>query len=396
MKILLIHNNYGIHSGEEAVVDRQIALFREMGHTVDVYRKTTEGKRDTFIGEAKGFFTAFYSPSSVKDIKNILKTNRPDVVIIHNLYPYISPAILKPIKQAGVPIIMTVHNFRLICPTGLFMRDFRPCELCLEKGNEWSCIQYNCEHSRLKSIGYAGRNWYARKTKAYLNHVDFYACITQFQIQKLIQAGYDPEKMVYMPNFIEKAKEPDYSLGDYVAISGRLSREKGIDLILEVAAKTPHIKYVFAGSPRKEEPITTPIPKNCLFLGHIPINKLGDFYKNARFLLIASLCYEGFPMTIPEAAAYGKPTIGPAHAGFLEIIDDNKTGLLFKPGDSDDLFRKITSLWDNKMQCRKMGKNAYEKLKNTYTSAIVKNKWNQLFEKITFKIFPQNLCIPDK
>jgi hypothetical protein len=101
MKILLIHNNYGIHTGEEAVVDRQIALFKEMGHQVEVYCKTTEGLRGTLWGDIKGFFTAFYSFNSVCDIKRILKTNRPNVEIVHNLYPYISPAISKPIHQAG-------------------------------------------------------------------------------------------------------------------------------------------------------------------------------------------------------------------------------------------------------------------------------------------------------
>jgi glycosyltransferase involved in cell wall biosynthesis len=386
MKIFLIHNNYGIHTGEESVVDRQIALFKEMGHTVEVYRKTTEGLRGTVWGDMKGFFTAFYSPGSVRDIERLLKTNRPDVVIVHNLYPYISPAVLKPIHQAGVPVIMTVHNFRLMCPTGLFMRNSRPCELCLKKGNEWSCIRYNCEHSWPRSIGYAGRNWYARITKAYKNNVDYYACITQFQIRKLIQAGFDPAKMVYMPNFIENVgayNDTPLPLGDYVAISGRLSREKGIDLALAVAAKTPAVRYVFAGSPRAEEPITTPVPDNCILLGHISIDKLNDFYRNSRFLLNTSRCYEGFPMTILEAASYGKPAIGPAHAGFPEIIDNDKTGLLFQPGDPEDLLQKIAYLWDNPAQCLEMGKNAYQKLKNNYSSEVIKKKWNRLLGSLS-------------
>ena len=106
MKILLIHNNYGVYSGEEAVVDRQIALFEDLNHEVSVYRKTTENKRGTLIGNIKGLLQGFYSFSAIKDIKRIMKKNRPDVVVIHNLYPYISPAILKPIKKASVPVII--------------------------------------------------------------------------------------------------------------------------------------------------------------------------------------------------------------------------------------------------------------------------------------------------
>ncbi len=381
MHILLIHNNYGIYSGEEAVVDRQISLFQEMGHQVSVYRKTTEGLRGTAWGNFKGLLQGFYSPAAVSEIKQIMKNNKPDVVVIHNLYPYISPAILFHIKKANVPIVMTVHNFRLMCPTGLFMRNSQPCELCLG-GHEWKCIKYNCEYSVMKSLGYAGRNWYARVTKAYIDNVDIYACITQFQIQKLIQAGFNKNKMRHIPNFLEKIEETTYSLGDYVAISGRLSKEKGVDLALQVAAKTPQIKYVFAGSPRKEEPITTPIPDNCIFLGHIPKEELAGFYQNARFLLNMSRCYEGFPMTILEAASYGKPSIGPAHAGFLEIIDNNITGLHFKPSNAEDLKEKIEKLWNSPGLCMEMGQHAFLKLKNNYTTGVVKKQWQALFSEL--------------
>ncbi len=292
MKILLIHNNYGIYTGEEAVVDQQINLFQGMGHQVSVYRKTTEGVRGTLWGNVKGFFTAFYSFSSIRDIKRILKNNKPDIVVVHNLYPYISPAVLNPIKQAGVPIVMTVHNFRLICPTGLFMRDGKPCELCLKKGSEWSCIHYNCEHSRLKSIGYAARNWYARKTKAYLNNVDKYVCITGFQKQKLIEAGFDEKKITVVPNSIPFSSDPNYMPGDYVAYIGRLSYEKGYDLLIEAAEKNPEIPFYFAGT--KREAIATNLPQNVRLMGHLNKEQLAEFIQKSRFIVIPSRCYEGF------------------------------------------------------------------------------------------------------
>ncbi|MDL2323428.1 glycosyltransferase family 4 protein, partial [Bacteroidales bacterium OttesenSCG-928-A17] len=329
MNLLLIHNNYGAYSGEESVVDKQIVLFEGLGHHVSVFRKTTEGKRGTLAGNLKGLLQGFYSPASVRDIRQLIKQNKPDAVIIHNLYPYISPAILQPIKEAGIPIIMTIHNFRLICPTGLFMRNSEPCELCLEKGNEWSCIQYNCEQSLLKSIGYAGRNWYARITKAYKNNVDYFACITQFQTKKLIQAGYDQDKMRVIPNFVEQISDPNFTPGEYVAFSGRMSKEKGIDLVLEAARKTPNIPFVFAGTPRPEDAcLLQDIPSNCTFTGHLSGKELADFYRNARFLVMASRWYEGFPMTILDASSYGKPTIGPTIGGLPEIIDNGRTGLL--------------------------------------------------------------------
>lgn len=167
MKILIVHNNYGKYSGEEAVVDKMAAMLQEHGHQVGFYRMTSEGSRESLSGKIKGFLSGIYSPAGVKGMREAIEREKPDIINVHNLYPFISPAALFECRKAGIPVVMTVHNFRLICPTGLFMRDGGPCELCLQKGNEWSCIRYNCEHSLFKSTGYTLRNAYARWTGAY-------------------------------------------------------------------------------------------------------------------------------------------------------------------------------------------------------------------------------------
>ncbi len=381
MNILIIHNEYGAYSGEEAVVDRQISLFQELGHAVRVYRKTSAGQRGTLLGNIKGLLQGFYSHASVRDIDQIIQENKPDAVVIHNLYPYISPAILKPIQRAGVPIIMTVHNYRLMCPTGLFMRNTAPCELCLG-GHEFNCIKHNCEHSWFKSIGYAGRNWYARITRAYMDNVTVYACITAFQTYKLSEAGFPCDRLRVIPNFVSNAPEPEFTEGEYVAISGRISREKGVDLILNVARKTPQIKYVFAGLARKEDDLLSDVPDNCTFVGHLSSKELADFYAKARFLVIASRWYEGFPITILDAFSFGKPVIGPAHGGFLEIIDNEINGLHFIPGNELHLAEKIIQLWNDPVACMNMGRKGYEKLMTTYTLPVVKNQWAALLGEL--------------
>lgn len=156
MKVLLVHNDYGKYSGEEAVVDRMAAMLSAHGHDVAQLRMTSAGSRESLSGKIRGFVAGIYSPAGVKAMREALRREKPDVVNVHNLYPFISPAALKECHKAGVPVVMTVHNFRLICPTGLFMRDGSPCELCLQRGNEWGCVRYNCEHSMMKSVGYAG------------------------------------------------------------------------------------------------------------------------------------------------------------------------------------------------------------------------------------------------
>lgn len=382
MRILIVHNDYGARSGEEVVVDRQIVMLKSLDMEVVDFRRSSQGQRNSLWGQLKAFLSGFYAYTAISALKKLIKDNPPDLAIVHNLYPFISPAALKVIKKANIPIIMTIHNYRLICPTGLFMRDAKVCELCLN-ASEWNCIKHNCENSVPKSFAYASRNWYARKTKAYINNIDAFACITNFQAVKLVQAGFDKSKMEVIPNSMDQIPPYKYQKGGYVGISGRISKEKGIELLLKLAHATPHIQYVFAGAQRKSDKWDTSIPANCSFLGYLNEKDLDNFYKNAQFILIASLWYEGFPMVILDASARGKACIGPAHAGFIEIIDKDITGLHFKVGDLNSLQDKVLRLWDNENICKQMGENAYNKLKKQYSSQVVKKAWKKLIEKYT-------------
>lgn len=382
MKILIVHNNYGKYSGEEAVVDKMAAMLLAHGHEVAFYRRTTEGVRESAAGKIAGFLSGIYSPSGVRGMREALRRERPDVVNVHNLYPFISPAALFECRKAGVPVVMTIHNFRLICPTGLFMRDGMPCETCLERGNEWSCVRYNCECSRLKSLGYTLRNVYARWTGAYRKNVDAFACITDFQRQKLIADGYDAKKITVIPNSIDAPASYQQSIGNYVAYIGRLSFEKGYDLLVEVARRNPSIQIRFAGAKREQTDIK--IPENVQFMGYLQDGELADFIRQSRFVVMPSRCYEGFPMAILEAACYGKPTIGPAHGGFTEIIGrgDSSIGKLFEPNNLDDLERQIVALWNAPDEITQLGQKAFEKLQREYSSEAIYKKWDSLFQRL--------------
>ncbi|MBD5366531.1 MAG: glycosyltransferase family 4 protein [Bacteroides sp.] len=383
MKILLVHNDYGKYSGEEAVVDKMAGMLAEMGHKVAQLRMTTAGARESISGKIKGFVSGIYCPSGVRAMREAIEREKPDVVNVHNLYPFISPAALRECKKAGVPVVMTIHNFRLICPTGLFMRDGRPCEHCLEKGNEWGCIKYNCEHSALKSIGYAARNAVARLRHHYIDCVDVFACITDFQRNKLIEAGYPKEKILVIPNSMDVSETVETSPGNYVAFSGRISREKGVDMIIEVARRHPEIPFKLAGAVRDKELIEN-LPDNVELMGHLSGYDFEQFNINAKFFMMASRCYEGFPMAILEAARYNKPMIAPDHGGFTEIIGKgyDKIGLLFKPNDTGALERAVVGLWNDPDKINSLGALAHQKLINKYSTSVIANSWNELFKNI--------------
>jgi len=384
MKVLMVHNDYGKYSGEEAVVDKMAAMLGGLGHDVAQLRMTTAGARESLSGKIRGFVSGVYCPGGVQAMREALRREKPDVVNIHNLFPFISPAALRECKKAGVPVIMTVHNFRLICPTGLFMRNNRPCELCLEKGNEWGCVRYNCEHSMLKSVGYAARNAVARLRRHYLDCVDRFACITDFQRRKLIAAGFPAERIVVIPNSIDATAEPSASTdGGYVAFSGRISGEKGVDMIIETARRNPGIPFRLAGAVRDKELVEN-LPENVKLMGHLSGAGFERFNSEARFFVMASRCYEGFPMAILEAARYGKPTIAPDHGGFSEIIGKgtDAIGVLFTPNDTDSISAAVASLWADSAESARLGAAANSKLRTRYSTEVISSKWASLITEI--------------
>lgn len=382
VKILIVHNDYGKPSGEEAVVDRMAAMLRARGHEVAFYRLTSAGRRDSLWGRVEGFACGLYSPAGVRGLRRALRRERPDVVNVHNLYPFISPAALFQCRRAGVPVVMTVHNFRLLCPTGLFMRGGRPCELCLARGNEWPCVCHNCEHALLKSVGYAARNAVARLTGAYRKSVTAYACITDFQRRRLLSGGFDAGRLFVIPNSMDAPAAFVPTVGGYVAYVGRLSEEKGYDLLVDVARRHPEIEFRLAGALR--DGCEENVPRNVRLLGHLSKDDLGAFLRDACLVALPSRCYEGFPMTILEAAAYGKPVVGPDHGGFTEIIGhgDDAIGRLFRPGDVSDLEEKIIELWNDPASTMRLGQKAFEKLRVKYSTEVVYRQWSDLFCKV--------------
>lgn len=377
MKILIVHNDYGKPSGEESVVERMKALFMQQGMDVFEYRCSSEILTGV-KGKIRGFISGIYSHSGVKGLREAIRIYQPDIINVHNLYPLISPAALFECRKQKIPVVMTVHNYRLICPTGLFMRKGVPCEACLVSGCELNCIRFNCEKSFAKSIGYAIRNYVARKSGAYRKNVSVFACLTDFQRSKLIEAGFERDKIVVIPNSIEVPSQHTFSEGKYIGYAGRLSYEKGFDRLVKIARLHPELNFQFAGEIRGD--MAGDIPENVKFLGQLDQKSLDSFFRNAKFLVIPSRCYEGFPMVILEAAGWCKPVICPEHGGFTEIVgkEINSIGRLFNPNDEDDLEKQILYLWNSPEEVKELGERAYQKLQTGYSSEIIVKKWMEL------------------
>lgn len=382
MKILQLHNHYGSHSGESTVLDVHHALLEKNGHEVVAYTRSSVEMNDMKSGKATAFFSALYSPSSISKVRMILQQHKPDVVHIHNMYPFLSPSVLPEIRRAGIPVVMTVHNYRLVCPNGLFYNKQGICEHC-SGGREWNCVFMNCEESIPKSLGYALRNAWARVAGYYIRNVDAYLCLTEFQKRKLVENGFPASRCHVLPNFIETEDTPacgnetHHQRKGFLFI-GRLNRQKGIDVIVNAARLCPDIPFRFAGSVDTSFIDTGLLPPNVKWLGVIGEKEKTEALQQARALLFASQSYEGFPMVFLEAMQQSLPVIAPDMAGYPEIVRDGINGRLFSPGNPEALAETIRAFESEPLRAVTYGEKGREILLAEYNSEV----WYQLYMSI--------------
>jgi glycosyltransferase involved in cell wall biosynthesis len=380
-KIFLIHNKYGIPAGEEALVSNVRRLLEEKGHQVVPFFRSSEEITEMMFGKIRAFFSGMYSWSSRKAIRRILKLHKPDVAFVHNVFPLISPSVLSECHQAGVPVVMSVNNYRLICPDGLFLTKDQICEKCAG-GREYWCVLHNCENAIFKSIGYALRNAVARRLRLFAGNIAIYAPMTEFQRQKLIAEGFPANRIVVIPNVAWNTNAlEDHNLGSYVLHVGRVSREKGVPSLVDAAMQLPKVPFKAVGDYKRMQYLLAEIPSNFDFLGHVDEQRLNEVYVHSRFVVICSICYEGFPTVLLEAMMHSKPVICSRIGGLPGVVDDGVTGLLFEPGNAEDLAKKIQYLWDCPELCLQMGQAGREKALREYSPEKYYERLMAVYEK---------------
>jgi len=380
MRILQIHNHYGSHSGESTVLEVHRQLLSQRGHDVRSYTRSSVELESMRMGEIRAFFTGLYNPFSIRDIEKELQAFRPDVIHIHNLYPLVSPSILPVFRRAGIPVVMTVHNYRLACPNGLFYNNEGICEKC-SGGREWNCVLHNCESSFPKSFGYALRNAWARLAGYYRSNVDAFLCLTGFQKGKLVENGFREDACHVLPNFLELhppfGERTERERSGFFFI-GRLNRQKGIDFLLEVAERLPQKSFRLAGSVDSSVVDIAKLPSNVQWLGVIDEEQKLRELRSAEALLFTSRSYEGFPMVFLEAMQQELPVIAPDLAGYPEIVRNGVNGWLFEPQDAQACARVIDEAHAAGDVALQMGKNGREILERDYAPEV----WYRAYMKV--------------
>jgi glycosyltransferase involved in cell wall biosynthesis len=313
-----------------------------------------------------------HNPWTAKEMARRLDELQPDLVQVQNLYPLLSPSILRPCRERGVPVVMRCPNYRLFCPNGLHLCRGKVCERCLGSGRELRCVFRNCEESLPKSVGYALRNWAARVTRRILNGVDMFIVQSEFQKGKFVANGIPTEKIGIVPGITPDVEfQANDGPGELVSFVGRVSPEKGIEEFLQAAKAMPDTPFAVAGSYEGMPGIRDHSPENVRWMGFLTGEDLNDFYRWSRILVFPSRWYEGFPNVATRAMILGKPVVAAKIGALAEIVDDGDTGTLFAVGDGGSLAEAVQGLYGDPALCRRYGEAGRRKALANYTQEAI-------------------------
>ena len=383
MKVLQVHNRYRIRGGEDAVVETTLDLLRRRGHDAILFDKHSDSVSAGLAQRTRAVFSGIYSRTSRREMTSLLADFRPDIVHVHNVFPLLSASVLAACRRAGVPVVMTCHNYRLVCPIAVHFVHGQICERCAG-GHEYRCFLHNCRDNRIESAAYALRGQVTRTLGLFTRNITLYLAISSFLKTRLVAAGLSDDRVVVVPNMIS-IPDPvaDAAQGGYGAFAGRASEEKGIPILLEAARKHPNIPVRIAGHGPLLGELQRAAPANVSFPGMMSPEALDAFYRGARFLVVPSVWYETFGLVAVEAMSRGIPVIASRIGGLQELVRDGETGLLFDPGNADDLAGKMLRLWEDPALCGRMGKAAREYVRQRYSEDVYYANLMGAYERAT-------------
>ena len=398
MKVLVVHNHYQRPGGEDAVVASEARLLAEHGHAVIEYRRINDELQTSSryrIGTA-GVGTV-WSTASYRALLDLLAREKPDVTHFHNTFPLISPSAYYACAEAGVPVVQTLHNYRLLCPTASLYRGGSVCEDCLHKRVKWPGIVHACYRgSRLATAAVAAMVAVHHVLGTWEQKVTQYIALSEFSRRKFIEGGLPAERIVVKPNFVHPDLKPKNGPGSHALYVGRLSEEKGLRVLLAAwgrLRKSIPLRIAGDGPMREEMAAEIKVKKlqSVELLGHASTSEIGTLMHGARFLVVPSIWYEGFPVTIAEAFASGLSVVASRLGSMAEIITDGENGLHFAPGDAAELAERVAWAWNHPEEMETMGRAAraeyeakyaaernYQMLLQIYETVISRSRGNEI------------------
>jgi glycosyltransferase involved in cell wall biosynthesis len=367
----MLHNYYQQPGGEDVCFAAEAALLEAHGHEVD--RFTLHNDAVATLDKASLAAKTIWNQEVYRELRRRMRNQRPAVMHAHNLFPLISPAAYYAAAAEGVPVVQTVHNFRLFCVNALFFRDGRPCEDCMGR-LPWLGVRRGCyRDSAALSAGVAGLLGVHRALGTWRHRIDVMVALNEFVRRKLVAGGIASAKIAVKSNFLGT----DPGAGDaeregYALFVGRLSPEKGVATLLAAWGKVSgprRLKVAGDGPFAAEVAARAASDPRIELLGRRPAPEVLQLMRRAAVVIVPSEWYELMPMVVIEAFATGTPVIAARVGALAELVEDGRNGRLFTPGDPEDLAAHLAAMLHDEPQRRRLGAAAREVFLARYTAA---------------------------
>jgi|SRR5579863_1194859 len=387
MKIVQVHNLYQQPGGEDVVVESERRLLQSEGHQVVPYlRSNMELQNLPALQRIAIVPRMVWSSGSRREFAALLDAERPDVVHIHNTFMVISPSIYSACSERKIPVIQTLHNFRLLCPAANFYRDGHVCEECVDHGLLRG-VQHGCyRSSKAATAGVAMMIAVHRQLNTWRDSVTRFIALTEFQKHKFVASGFPSEKFTVKPNFVDPDPCERTNAGEYAVYVGRLAEDKGLRVLLNAwkQLRTPYPLQIVGDGPERAglESQARDLQLSAVtFRARLSRADTMAAIKNARFIVVPSTWYETFGMIIAESFACGTPVLCSRLGAMAEIVADQCTGVHFNPGDAQDLAHKVEWAWQHPADLAKMGRAARAKYETDYTAKKNYSLLMQVYEQ---------------
>ena len=390
MRILLVHNFYGsaAPSGENQVFEAEKALLQSRGHEVAEFTRQSDEIRGQGVwGTIKGAAATPWNPWTAVAIRQEVARFLPEVVHVHNTFPLISPAIFHALAATGVARVLTLHNYRLFCPAGIPMRAGQVCTDCLDRRSVLPALQHGCyRNSRLATVPLALNVALHRAAGTWAHQVDAIIALTEFQRQRVVDAGLPAGRVFVKPNFYpgNPVVVPWAQRQPYVVFAGRLTAEKGVATLIRAwhlwGPEAPELRVLGGGELRGElESMAAGLAVR--FLGQVDGAEAQRQIAHARLLVLPSECFEGFPMVVREAFAFGTPAAVSDLGPLPSIVTHGESGLVFEAANPESLLQTVRTAWQAPGMLQNLGQGARQAYDVLYNENANYQMLMQIYEQ---------------
>jgi glycosyltransferase involved in cell wall biosynthesis len=368
-RVLQVHTRYRQAGGEDEVVASERRLLEEAGLSVAqvLFDNPKPGGRRFSPAPLSQGIAAVWSRGAARRVRDAIKANRSQIVHVHNTFIAASPSVYGAAASCGIPVVQTLHNYRLACPAATVYRDGHPCTDCVGRAIPWPAIVHACYRgSRPQSAVVAATLAVHRARGTYTRRIAAYLALTRFQRDLLVRGGLPADRVEVLPNFLEPDPGVTSDRREAFLFAGRLAEEKGVAALLGAAALAPGLVRIAGQGSLSSLVAAAAVSGDVEALGQLDKTAVFDQLRRTTAMVLPSVWYEGLPVSVLEAFATGTPVIASRIGSLAEVVEDGVTGILANPGDAHDLADRLRWAADHPQEMRKMGSNARMVYETTY------------------------------